>query len=149
MDAGLSGFLFLDWVALYFRIRWHFSPEYAFATRGLCSDVLREVFASHDLYTSIEVLKELRGVLKNKFGFPENLIKKIFLLLQREANMAYSQEQVEIHIKDKADIPIVNAAMAAGIHVFVTGDKELQDLARIGNLKIISPRKFWEILKIQ
>ena len=121
----------------------------AFATRGLCSDVLREVFASHDLYTSIEVLKELRGVLKNKFGFPENLIKKIFLLLQREANMAYSQEQVEIHIKDKADIPIVNAAMAAGIHVFVTGDKELQDLARIGNLEIISPRKFWELLKIQ
>ena len=50
----------------------------AFATRGLCSDVLREVFASHDLYTSIEVLKELRVVLKNKFGFPENLIKKIF-----------------------------------------------------------------------
>ena len=121
----------------------------AFATRGLCSDVLREVFASHDLYTSIEVLKELRGVLKNKFAFPENLIKKIFLLLQREANMAYSQEQVEIHIKDKADFPIVNAAMAAGIHVFVTGDKELQDLARIGNLKIISPRKFWEILRIQ
>ena len=121
----------------------------AFATRGLCSDVLREVFASHDLCTSIEVLKELRGVLNNKFAFPENLIKKIFLLLQREANMAYSQEQVEIHIKDKADIPIVNAAMAAGIHVFVTGDKELQDLARIGNLKIISPRKFWEILKIQ
>lgn len=121
----------------------------AFATRGLCSDVLREVFASHDLYTSIEVLKELRGVLKNKFGFPENLIKKILLLLQREANIAYSQEQVEIHIKDKADIPIVNAAMAAGIHVFVTGDKELQELARIGNLKIISPRKFWEILKIQ
>jgi len=121
----------------------------AFATRGLCSDVLREVFASHDLYTSIEVLKELRGVLKNRFGFPENLIKKIFLLLQREANMAYSQEEVEIHIKDKADIPIVNAAMASGIHVFVTGDKELQDIARIGNLKIISPRKFWEILKIQ
>ena len=121
----------------------------AFATRGLCSDVLRKVFASHDLYTSIEVLDELRGVLKNKFGFPENLIKKIFLLLQREANMAYSQEQVEIHIKDKADIPIVNAAMATGIHVFVTGDKELQDLARIGNLEIISPRKFWELLKIQ
>jgi len=121
----------------------------AFATRGLCSDVLREVFASHDLYTSIEVLKELRGVLKNKFGFPENLIKKIFLLLQREANMAYSQEQVEIHIKDKTDIPIVNAAMAAGIQVFVTGDKELQDHAKIGNLEIISPRKFWEILKIR
>ncbi len=119
----------------------------AFATRGLCSDVLREVFASHDLYTSIEVLDELRDVLKNKFGLPGDLIKKIFLLLQLETKLARSQEEVEIHIKDKADIPIVNAAMAAGIHVFVTGDKELQDLARIGNLKIISPRKFWEIIK--
>ena len=80
----------------------------AFATRGLCSDVLREVFASHDLYTSLEVLEELRSVLKNKFGFPEDLIKKIFLLLQREAKTACTQEQVEIHIKDKSDIPIVN-----------------------------------------
>jgi putative PIN family toxin of toxin-antitoxin system len=121
----------------------------AFATRGLCSDVLREVFASHDLYTSIEVIDELRGVLKNKFGFPENLIKRIILLLQREATMASSQEEVEIHIKDKADIPIINAALAAGIHVFVTGDKELQELAKIENLEIISPRKFWELLKTQ
>ena len=120
----------------------------AFATRGLCSDVLREVFASHDLYTSIEVLDELRVVFKNKFRFPENLIKKIFSLLQREANIAHSQKQVKIHIKDKTDIPIVNAAISAGIHVLVTGDKELQDLAKIGNLEIISPRKFWELLKI-
>jgi len=121
----------------------------AFATRGLCSDVLREVFASHDLYTSLEVLEELRSVLKNKLGFPEDLIKKIFLLLQREVKTAYTQEQVEIHIKDKSDIPIVNAAMAAGSHVFVTGDKELQEFAGIENLKIISPRKFWEIIKIR
>ena len=119
----------------------------AFATRGLCSDVLREVFASHDLYTSLEVLEELRSVLKNKFGFPEDLIKKIFLLLQREAKTASLQEQVEIHIKDKSDIQIVNAALAAGCHVFVTGDKELQELAGIEDLKIISPRKFWEIIK--
>jgi putative PIN family toxin of toxin-antitoxin system len=86
----------------------------AFAARGLCSDVLREVFASHDLYTSIELLEELRGVLKNKFGFPENLIERILLVLHRKANMASSQEQVEIHIKDKADIQIINAALTAG-----------------------------------
>ena len=93
------------------------------------------------------MLEELRSVLKNKFGFPEDLIKKIFLLLQREAKTASLQEQVEIHIKDKSDIQIVNAALAAGCHVFVTGDKELQELAGIEYLKIISPRKFWEIIK--
>ena len=120
----------------------------AFATRGLCSDVLREVFASHDLYTSIEVLKELRDVLKEKFGFPQDLTNKILSLLRREANMAYSQDQIEIPIKDKDDIPIIKAAMAAGTHVFVTGDRELQDIAKIGNLEIVSPRKFWELLKL-
>jgi putative PIN family toxin of toxin-antitoxin system len=121
----------------------------AFATRGLCSDVLREVFASHDLYSSIEVIEELKGVLKNKFGFPENLIKKILSLLQREATIVSSQDQVEIPIKDKDDIPIISAAMAAGTHVFVTGDKELQNIAKSGNVEIVSPRKFWELLKTQ
>jgi putative PIN family toxin of toxin-antitoxin system len=121
----------------------------AFATRGICSDVLREVFTSHDLYTSIEVLEELRGVLKDKFGFPENLLKKILSLVQREANKASSQDQVEITIKDKDDIPIISAAMAAGTHVFVTGDKELQDIAKIGELGLVSPRKFWELIKTQ
>ncbi len=119
----------------------------AYATRGLCSDVLREVFSSHDLYTSNEVLKELRDVFKNKFGFPENLIQRIILLLKREAIIVNPKEEIEIHIKDKADIPIINAALAAGIHLFVTGDKELQDLAKIGNLEIASPRKFWELFK--
>ena len=119
----------------------------AFATRGLCSDVLREVLASHDLYTSDEVLKELRSVFKNKFGFPENLTQRIVLLLQRETKTAYSKAEIEIHISDKSDIPIINAALAAGIHVFITGDKELLDLKKIGNLKIVSPRKFWELLK--
>ena len=121
----------------------------AFATRGLCSDILREVLASHDLYTSIEVLNELRAILKNKFGLPENIIKRIFSLLQREVNIAHWKEEIETHIKDKSDIPILNAAIAADVHVFVTGDKELQDIARIGSLEIISPRKYWELLKIQ
>jgi putative PIN family toxin of toxin-antitoxin system len=119
----------------------------ATATRGLCADVLREVLTSHDFYTSIEVLEELRDVFKNKFGFPEKLIEGILLLLHREANIASSQKRVEIHTKDKADIPILNAALTAGTDVFVTGDKELQELKEIENLKIISPRVFWELIK--
>ena len=119
----------------------------AFATRGLCSDVLREVFASHDLYSSDDVLEELENVLKNKFGVPHSLIAKIFELLQRESNLVRSQAQVEISIKDKNDIPIVNAAVTAGVDVFVTGDKELQELGKVGNLEIVSPRRFWELIK--
>ena len=56
----------------------------ALASRGLCADVLREVFSSHDLLTCDEVLEELRGVLRDTFGVPEELIREVLGLLLRE-----------------------------------------------------------------
>jgi predicted nucleic acid-binding protein len=40
----------------------------AAATRGLCADGLRQVFASHQLFISDQVLNELNRVLRFKFG---------------------------------------------------------------------------------
>lgn len=48
---------------------------------------------------------------------------------------------------DQDDLPILSAAISAGARVFVTGDKEILDLRRIGSLAILSPRQFWEKLK--
>jgi predicted nucleic acid-binding protein len=48
-----------------------------------------------------------------------------------------------IPIKDADDIPILACAIAGEADVFVTGDKELLDLQKIGNLPIVSPRQFW------
>jgi predicted nucleic acid-binding protein len=31
--------------------------------------------------------------------------------------------------------------------LFVTGDKELLDLEKVGSMEIVSPRKFWEKLR--
>jgi putative PIN family toxin of toxin-antitoxin system len=121
----------------------------AFATHGLCADVLREVFASHDLLTYVEVLEEMKWVFMEKFGVSEALIKDIVLLLHNETIMVHPTKTVDVTLKDKADIQIVSAALAGGADMLVTVDRELQNLVRIENRKILSSREFWEMLRTQ
>ena len=121
----------------------------AAATRGLCADVLREVFASHELFISDQVLGELRRVLRLKFGVGQDLIDDFIWLLEQDSVPAQPAQLPRIELKDRDDLAIVGAAITAGVEVLVTGDKELLDLSRIGNLEILSPRQFWERLKAQ
>jgi len=121
----------------------------AAATRGLCADVLREVFASHDLFVSKQVLSELERVLKLKFGVAQELIDDFIWLLRQDSVLAKPSQLPGVSIQDKADLTILAAAITAGAQVLVTGDKELLDLGRVENLKILSPRQFWEELKAQ
>jgi putative PIN family toxin of toxin-antitoxin system len=121
----------------------------AAATRGLCADVLREVFASHELFISEQVIAELRRVLRLKFGVGQNLVDDFIWLLEQDSVSAQPDQLPRIALKDKDDLAIVGAAITAGAEVLVTGDKELLDLSRIANLEILSSRQFWERLKAQ
>ena len=119
----------------------------AAATRGLCADVLREVFASHELFISEQVLSELGRVLRSKFSVGQDLIDEFILLLEQDSVTVQPAALPGIELQDKDDLPIVGAAVAAGAEVLITGDKELRDMDRVENLEILSPRQFWEKLK--
>jgi uncharacterized protein len=121
----------------------------AAATRGLCADVLRQVFSSHQLFISAQVLNELNRVLHLKFGVDQDLIDDFIWLLQENTVLAQPTRLPNIELRDKDDLPILGAAIAAGVQVLVTGDKELLILGHIEDLEILSPRQFWEKLKAQ
>jgi putative PIN family toxin of toxin-antitoxin system len=121
----------------------------AAATRGLCADVLRQVFASHQLFISEQVLNELNSVLRFKFGVGQDLIDDFIWLLQQDTVLAQPAQLPRVELQDKDDLPILGAAIAAGAQVLVTGDKELLELGHIKDLEILSPRQFWEKLKAQ
>ncbi len=53
----------------------------AYATRGLCSDLLRLILAQHELVVSRQVLAELERALRDKIGLPEALIAEILATL--------------------------------------------------------------------
>ncbi len=121
----------------------------AAATRGLCADVLRQVFASHQLFISQQVLNELKSVLRFKFRVGQDLIDDFVWLLQQDTVLAQPAHIPRVELQDKDDLSILGAAIAAAAEVLVTGDKELLDLGHIEDMEILSPRQFWEKLKAQ
>jgi putative PIN family toxin of toxin-antitoxin system len=118
----------------------------AAAARGLCADVLREVLAEHELVTCPQVLSELRRILRSKFGMPKELVADFIALLQQDAISSKPGDLPKINLKDKEDLGILAAAKSGDARVVVTGDRELQGLGHFLDIKIVSPREFWEEL---
>jgi putative PIN family toxin of toxin-antitoxin system len=121
----------------------------AMATRGLCADVLRETLTSHQSVVSAPLLSELRRVLREKLQIPSELINDAIEILQQDAHFATPSTLSDVKIRDKDDLMILSSALNGNVDLLVTGDKELLDLGKIGNMEIVSPRGFWERMRTQ
>ena len=121
----------------------------AVTTRGLCADVFRAVLADHDLVTSTKVLLEIQRILKVKFAVPDELIAEYIELIEEDSVLAKAGDLPSLAIKDKDDVEIIAAAVAANANVFVTGDREVQGIKSVQKTRIVSPREFWEELTAQ
>ena len=117
----------------------------ALTTRGLCAELFEVVLQSHDLLISESVVQELKRILPGKLGQSVSVTEGFVAFLHDEACVVKG-EQPFPQLPDPDDEPIIGAALAGQAHVFVTGDKALQNLQRVANLPVISPRQFWEIL---
>lgn len=118
----------------------------AIASRGLCTDVFREVITNHLLIISPSLLAEVEAVLKDKIGAPQDIISSFIELLKQDSITSDSCELLPIKIQDQGDILILSSAFHGRAEYFITGDKEILSLAKLGEMVILSPRMFWEKL---
>jgi len=118
----------------------------ATATRGLCADLFREVLLSHHLVVSPPLLDELARVLVLKFGASPELVEDVVCLLRQDTTVATGGALPDVALRDKDDLVILAGAIAGDAEVFVTGDKAVQALHRVGKMQVVSPRQFWERL---
>lgn len=121
----------------------------AFATRGLCSDLIREVLENHELVSSLEILAELKRVLNKKFKVPAEQTEEILDLIHSSAHIASPSADASYAIADSEDIPHISAAENSACAVFVTGDKELWKISPVGTMTICSPRDFWTMISAE
>lgn len=119
----------------------------AFATRGICADLLRIVIAEHVLVVSGTVLHELRRVLDDKFGVPPGTIEEAEEFLRREGDVIAEAAPLGIELCDPDDIPILEEAVAGRVRFLVTGDRDLLAIAGRAPVSVVSPRGFWEALR--
>ena len=119
----------------------------AFATRGLCADVLRTVLAEHDLVVGEVILAELRRTLANKLKVPADRIEAVEAVLATVPVVPKPAAPSKLAIRDPADRWILATAIAGAADVLVTGDRDLLVVAADSPIPIIEPRAFWELLR--
>jgi putative PIN family toxin of toxin-antitoxin system len=117
----------------------------AFATRGLCADVMRLTLAAHEMIVSESVLAELERALRDKLGLPDRELRSVLSLVREQASLA-REAKLTVDVRDPTDIPILAAALASGADVLVTGDRDLLELEQPVRIRIVSPRGFWQLV---
>ncbi|MGH7150277.1 MAG: putative toxin-antitoxin system toxin component, PIN family [Planctomycetota bacterium] len=115
----------------------------AFATRGLCADVLRHGVAEHELVVGEVVLAELRGVLRERMGLPRGEVEEIDRFLREYGVVRRPRRPAEVKVRDPDDAWVIASAVAGKADVIVSGDKDLLDLRDASPVPIQSPREYW------
>jgi len=119
----------------------------AFATRGLCADVLRTVLAEHDLVIGDVIRDELQRVLSGKLKVPSDRLEAIAAVFAPFPCLAKPAEPGPAVIRDSADRWVYATAVAGNADVLVTGDRDLLAVAGKLPLLVLEPRAFWELLR--
>jgi putative PIN family toxin of toxin-antitoxin system len=119
----------------------------AFASRGLCAEVLELVLLDHDLILGRNVVREFEKALREKVKLPVVRSTEIIDFVSSEATQIVDKAEPAIVNVDAADALVLGEALASHADIFVTGDAALLRLAAIGALKIVSPRQFWQVLR--
>jgi putative PIN family toxin of toxin-antitoxin system len=119
----------------------------AFATRGVCADVLRVVLAEHTLVTGEVVLRELGRVLKTRIGLPRSAVREIDEFLREYEVTPKPAARAAVPQRDPDDQWVVASAGESRADVLVTGDRDLLDIAADAPIKIVDPRGFWDLVR--
>lgn len=119
----------------------------AFTARGLCVDLLEVILSDHQLMTGEFVLQELQRVLLKKLKVPERKVSEVLHFLRKHHIEPKPDEPSKIKVRDEDDRWVLESAIRAKADILVTGDKDLLALSgKVSQLKIFSPRDFWEML---
>ena len=124
----------------------------AFATHGLCENVLSVCLMDHRLVLSEHILSELQGHLTGKFKLPEQHAEDIVVLLRDQATMVEPVDVPNEACRDRDDLPVPLlpvpcTALAGEANYLVSGDKDLLDLKTISSTAILDPRSFHEAIQ--
>ncbi len=119
----------------------------AFASRGLCADVLRHVLSEHSLVVGEIVLKELTDVLRRRLGVPVKIVTEIERYLREQEVVPVPREMPGTAVRDPDDLKVLASAVSARADVLVTGDHDLLDVAPQAPIRILDPRGFWKLVR--
>ena len=119
----------------------------AFATRGLSADLFEMVLLEHELVIGNRVLRELEKVLRVKIRLPAARCVEIVEFLRAEVARVVEDAPEADCGAEQGDRAILGEALAGEAQAFVTGDAALVALGEVSGMPILTPRRFWDLLR--
>jgi putative PIN family toxin of toxin-antitoxin system len=117
----------------------------AFAARGLCESVFELCLEKHEMVVSEFLLEELREKLSKKIKLPHDTIADIMELYSKHSERVVPVGIEEEICRDPEDIPVLGTCLSGGAEYLISGDKDLLVLKQFRNIKILTPREFYEL----
>ena len=121
----------------------------AFASRGLCADLFELILLEHELIVGTRVLVELRRSMRQKIKLPAAGSDEIIEFVREHTNTLVESGEPIVAAVDDDDARVIGEAIAGRADVFVTGDTAIQRLGVVGQMRILSPRAFWDYLHVR
>lgn len=117
----------------------------AFISHGVCNELLEHCVIQHDVILSPFILNELQEKLIHKFKYSEKEAEAVIHLLCSYCETFQTQKLPGQIARDPDDDNVIATALSGTCSHIITGDNDLLDLIKVGDINIISPRDFWKI----
>lgn len=118
----------------------------AFAVRGLCKDLFEYCLKETDIYTSQVLLDEICKNLSKKIRLSQSSINQIRTFLQEQSHCLDPVKLKTSICRDSSDVHVLVTAKAAKVDFIITGDHDLLVIKEFEEIKILSPREFWQVI---
>ena len=115
----------------------------AFIAHGTCNELLEHCVVNHDIVLSNFILNELKDTLMGKFKFTAAEARNVVNLLQSRCEVVETKKLPSPLSRDPDDDNIIATALSGACDCIITGDNDLLDLKKAGDINILSPNDFW------
>ncbi len=109
---------------------------------------LHAVHGTFELFSSVAILTETANILRTKFEWPDEKVRRLLQSISKTATVLKTQPQLHA-LKDEPDNRILECALLAQADIIVTGDRHLLSLKRYKAISILKLVDFLELLKQQ
>ena len=119
----------------------------AFASRGLCADLLRSTLSDHHLVIPAVVVEEVRRVLVRKLKLSPAALLAAEAVIERCEIIPTGSTPSPVSVRDPDDELVLAGALAGNAQILISGDADLLSVAAQSPIPILSPRAFMTLTR--
>ena len=116
-----------------------------FVTKGYSFDVIKDAIYKRQVYYTAQMLTELQRILPSKFSLSDDILHFVLSIIKKYFIKAETSNAVDSVCRDADDDQLLADALANGIELIITGDKDLLILEKYKGIRIISPKEYWSL----